>query len=176
MVGLIRSDPRSKRSSLESGGSARDTVCQEEPSKPASLRGELCREVVTMVQSAETGHGMNPAADSRTALGQPPRWGVRQPKCARSSWIYSALSRYRCRSLSGKRDSAGRGGNPGLGDAVLPCAAEGACKLACPQSFCGRDDISARVCVATREQISEPTRTATPPAAAAPPTTRSDCV
>jgi hypothetical protein len=34
-----------------------------------------------MVQSAEAGQGMNPAADCRTTLDRAPRWGVfRQPQ------------------------------------------------------------------------------------------------
>ena len=42
---------------------------------------ELCREVVSMVQSAEAGQGMNPAADCRPILDWAPRWGVfRQPQ------------------------------------------------------------------------------------------------
>ena len=37
-----------------------------------------------MVESAETGHGMNPAAGCRTTLDRAPRWGIfRQPQmCA----------------------------------------------------------------------------------------------
>ena len=82
IVDLIRIDLQRGRSSPESGGWAMGTRL---PLKSQAKRGlaapELCREVVTMVQSAEAGQGMNPAADCRTTLDRPPGWGVfRQPQ------------------------------------------------------------------------------------------------
>jgi len=52
------------------------TPAKDEPSKRGRAALELCREVVTMVQSAEPGQGMNPAADCRTTFDRAPRWGV----------------------------------------------------------------------------------------------------
>lgn len=78
LFGLIS---RGQKFARVRGISDGNTPAREEPSKcgPAAL--ELCREVVTMVQSAEAGQGMNAAPDCRTSLDWAPRWGVfRQPQ------------------------------------------------------------------------------------------------
>src|SRR5215472_17759771 len=152
IVDLIRIDLQRGRSSPESGGSATGNApARKAPSKRGLAALELCREVVTMVQSAEAGPGMNPVADYRTTLDRAPRWGVfRQPQMRPILVVIADILSHEPLQMPFIEDNhviqqvSAATSNPALGDAVLPRAAEGCANWLAPQVLRGRDDIAAK--------------------------------